>query len=252
MLLAGADDTSNMVANYLATRVPHLEVVVEEHPSRVRMARRRAKRVGRTAVVGQVLFVVAGLPILRWRGRQRVEAIVTDAALVTSPYPGTHHVTSVNGQDAIGLLRMMDPTVIVVNGTRIISSEVLDAMDCPFINMHAGITPRFRGVHGGYWALAEGRPDLVGTTVHLVDEGIDTGGVLARGSFATSPADSVATYPYLHLVAGLPLLADQVDRVLAGEKPDPLVEELPPGGSRLYFHPTLWEYVGRRIRKGVR
>ena len=109
------------------------------------------------------------------------------AGLDTTPYPGAHHVESVNDPETIRLLRTMQPTVIVVNGTRIISSEVLDAVDCPFINTHAGITPRFRGVHGGYWALVEGRPEMVGTTVHLVDEGIDTGGVLARATFDTSP-----------------------------------------------------------------
>ena len=251
VLLAGPGDTTDIVANYLATRVPRLEVIVEESPSRLRMAGRRAKRVGWPAVIGQVLFVTA-LPLLRWRGKRRIEAIVAGADLITSPYPGTHHVRSANGQDTVRLLRTMDPTVIVVNGTRIISSQVLDAMNCPFINTHTGITPRYRGVHGGYWALAEGRPEMVGTTVHLVDEGIDTGGVLARATFDPSPDDSVATYPYLHLVAGLPLLADQVGRILAGEKPSPLAEEIPPDGTRLYLHPTLWEYVRRRIRKGVR
>ena len=252
VLLAGADDTSEIVANYLAARVPNFEVIIEEHPSRLRMARRRAKRVGRITVVGQVLFVVAVQPLLRWRGKHRINAIVTGAEFVTLPYPGTHRVTSVNEQDTVRLLRTMHPTVIVVNGTRIISSEVLDAMDCPFINMHAGFTPRFRGVHGGYWALIEGRPDMVGTTVHLVDEGIDTGGVLARATFETTPDDSVVTYPYLHLVAGLPLLAEQVNRVLAGQEPVPLEEDIPPDGTRLYFHPTVWEYVRQRMAKGIR
>ena len=55
--------------------------------------------------------------------------------------------------------------------------------------------------------------------MHLVDPGIDTGGVLAQATFAVTPTDTIATYPYLHLAAGLPLLGDQVDRALAGQKP---------------------------------
>jgi folate-dependent phosphoribosylglycinamide formyltransferase PurN len=39
-------------------------------------------------------------------------------------------------------------------------------------------------VHGGYWALAENNPQLVGTTVHFVDTGIDTGEVIEQ-SFLT-------------------------------------------------------------------
>ena len=106
--------------------------------------------------------------------------------------------------------------MVVVHGTRIISARVLQAMACPVVNMHAGITPRYRGVHGGYWALAEGHPEWVGTTVHLVDPGVDTGGILAQATFEVSDEDTIATYPDLHLVHGLALLGAQIDKVMSG------------------------------------
>ena len=140
---------------------------------------------------------------------------------------------------------------MVVNGTRIISSAVLESVDCPFINTHAGITPLYRGVHGGYWALVSGRPEEVGTTVHLIDQGIDTGAVLARVYFDTAPSDSIATYPYLHLAAGLPALASQIDRALKGEEPL-VVEETIREGSHLFTHPTLWGYLREWLVRGVR
>lgn len=252
VLLAGPGDTTDIVANYLAARVPELVVVVEESPSRFRLATRRAARIGWPRVIGQILFVTAALPVLRWRGRRRIEEIVGGAGLDPTPFADTHRVGSVNGPETLELLRATGPVLVVVNGTRIISPAVLDAVDCPFVNTHAGTTPRYRGVHGGYWALAEGHPEQVGTTVHLVDQGIDTGGVLARAPFDTSPGDSIATYPYLHLVAGLPVLADQVERALAGERLTALAEGVPPGGSHLYLHPTLWEYVHRWLVSGVR
>jgi methionyl-tRNA formyltransferase len=115
----------------------------------------------------------------------------------------------------------------------------------PFINLHAGITPLYRGVHGGYWALAEGRPELAGTTVHLVDDGIDTGAVLAQACFRAGPADSFATYPYLHLAAGLPHLLDAVAAALRGAlRPQPH----PALPSRLRTHPTFWQYARMRLR----
>ena len=82
-----------------------------------------------------------------------------------------------------------------------------------------GSRPATAGVHGGYWALREGRPDLAGSTVHLVDPGIDTGGILAQTTFTPDGADSIATYPFLHLACAIPLLLDQVDAVLAGSRP---------------------------------
>jgi methionyl-tRNA formyltransferase len=92
----------------------------------------------------------------------------------------------------------------------------------------------------------------VGTTVHLVDPGIDTGGVLARAYFATTAADTIATYPYLHLAAGLPLLTDQVQRVLNGGALEPVGDDPAVEGSRLYLHPTLWGYLRGWIFDRVR
>jgi methionyl-tRNA formyltransferase len=119
----------------------------------------------------------------------------------------------------------------------------------PFINMHAGVTPAYRGVHGGYWALAEGRPDLAGTTIHLVDEGIDTGDVIRQVTFAPSDADNFATYPYLHTAAGLPALLDAVDSILCGDGPARCAPKSQ--HSRLRYHPTLWSYLATGCRRKV-
>ena len=251
VLLTGPGDTTDIVANYLAVRVPDLQVIQEDPPSRVGLARRRAARIGWPTVVGQIAFVTCALPLLRWRGRERIARISADAGMDATPYVGKHHVPSVNDHSTMELLERMRPSVVVVNGTRIISSTVLEGIDCPVINTHAGYTPRYRGVHGGYWALAEGNPQLVGTTVHLVDPGIDTGGILARTTFTPSSDDSIATYPYLHLAAGLPLVASSVELVLSGGTLRPL-EDDPTIESRLYLHPTLWSYLRCRISRGVR
>jgi len=61
------------------------------------------------------------------------------------------------------------------------------------------------GVHGCYRALAEGDADSVGATIHLLDEGIDTGPIIAQRRFAVTHEDSFVTYPYLHAAATLPL-----------------------------------------------
>ena len=93
----------------------------------------------------------------------------------------------------------------------------------------------------------------MGTTIHVVDSGIDTGKVLAQARFAPTAADSFVTYPFLHLVYGLPILGREVEALLAGNSA-PIDE---PGDSdetpsQLRWHPTLWGYLGQRIRRGVR
>jgi len=251
VLLAGPGDSSDIVANYLVRRFPDLVVVMEEAQSRSSLARRRAKRLGWVTVVGQTLFVVLALPFLRRRGRSRRTAILNEAGLDAAPHPPTRRVTSVNADETVAILQALHPSVVVVNGTRIIARSVLRSVDCPFINIHAGITPQYRGVHGGYWALAEGHPELVGTTVHLVDPGIDTGTVLARDYFEVSRRDSIATYPYLHLVAALPSLEAEIDRVRRGLPPEPADDMSAESRSRLFTHPTLWGYLWLRLKRQV-
>ena len=88
------------------------------------------------------------------------------------------------------------------------------SLAAPFINYHAGITPKYRGVHGGYWAKAEGDPGNFGITVHLIDKGIDTGEVLYQARLASTAEDNYSTFPYLQLVAALPLLERAADDAL--------------------------------------
>jgi folate-dependent phosphoribosylglycinamide formyltransferase PurN len=250
VLLAGPGDATNIVYHHLERHVGPVVLVQEAPVSRVILARRRARRLGWVEVAGQLAFVGAALPALRRQAGDRIAAICAEAELDRSPVLGAHHVPSVNDPVTAALVADVAPAVVVVNGTRIISAAALGSMTCPVVNMHAGITPRYRGVHGGYWALAEDRPEEVGTTVHLVDPGIDTGDVLAQVTFAVTSADSIATYPYLHLRAGLPALVEQVGRARAGETLRPRPAD-PGAESHLRYHPTLWSYLRGR-RRGVR
>jgi formyl transferase-like protein len=252
VLLAGPGDTTDIVANWLDERFPDVTVITEEAQSRAQLTRRRIRRLGWVKTLGQVAFVAIAMPALRARGQQRKDQILSQYGLNNSPRSPDFCVDSVNSPETVELLARLQPRVVVVNGTRIIAARVLDSIDVPVVNTHAGITPRYRGVHGGYWALAEGRPDEVGTTVHLVDSGIDTGGVLARARFDTAAADSIVTYPYLHLAAGLPMLADSVRAVLGGHPLTPIDDPARPADSRLFSHPTLWGYLRLRATKGVR
>lgn len=229
-----------------------LFALLEKSPARVKLARRRARKLGWWTVGGQILFVAAFLPVLRYRARRRVQTIATLHGLDFGPIPDAKPVDSVNDDAVIEAIRRASPSLVVVHGTRVISDQVLHAIAVPIVNLHAGITPRYRGVHGGYWAFFDNQHHLAGTTVHLVDSGIDTGGILGQATFERLAMDSIATYPYLHLACGLPLLVKTADTALAG-KPLLVVPPIPGAeSSRLRWHPTAWSYVAARIGRGVR
>ncbi len=253
VLLAGEGESSNAVYHALVREFGPLTVIQEPDLSWWFILRRRLRRLGYREVAGQVLFALLVVPILRLRGKDRIATIIQRAGMDVSPIDGpVLNVATVNADEVRSALQEASPAVVVVNGTRIISKDILGCVSAPFVNLHAGITPQYRGVHGGYWALAEGRPDLVGTTVHLVDQGIDTGAILAQATFDVERADSFVTYPYLHVAAGIPPLVECVRDILAGKGPTPRPSLGGEQASRLRSHPTIWGYLGRRIRRSVR
>ena len=228
-----------------------LRALLEASPSRLTLARRRARRLGWGTVAGQVLFVGAVMPALRLQGRRRMAQIATQHGLDFRPIRRGTYVESVNEPHTLALLAAAKPDLVVVHGTRIIAERVLREIAVPVVNIHAGITPRYRGVHGGYWAFADGRPELAGTTVHLVDAGIDTGGILGQATFKRDRNDTIATYPLLHLACGLPVLISVASRLLNGNEPDPCPPMAGAEESHLRWHPTAWGYVSTRLRQGV-
>jgi methionyl-tRNA formyltransferase len=248
VLLTCEGETGRIAARYLGARLPGLAVIVEREVARSLLLRRRIKRLGFAHVTGQLAFM-AFQRLQQRAAQQRIAEIVHEANLETR-WPDTNEmirVPSINAPECIGHLQRLQPRAILVVGTRIIAEEVLRAIDVPFINYHAGITPKYRGVHGGYWAKAEGDPGNFGVTVHLIDKGIDTGDVLYQARLAPTAKDNYSTFPYLQLVAALPLLERAARDAAAGTlRPEKV--DLP---SHLWSHPTLWHYIKTGWRQGV-
>jgi phosphoribosylglycinamide formyltransferase-1 len=254
ILLGDRGAPTRAVYHGLAAGLGHdvdLRALLEASPSRLTLARRRARRLGWVTVAGHVLFMGALMPALRLQGRRRMTEIASESGLDFRPISRGAYVESVNDPHTLELLAEAKPDLVVVHGTRIIAERVLREIAVPVINVHAGITPRYRGVHGGYWAFVDGRPELAGTTVHLVDAGIDTGAILGQATFERSPDDSIATYPLLHLACGLPVLVARVAALLNGEDPVPCLPLVGAEESHLRWHPTAWGYVATRLRRGV-
>ena len=60
------------------------------------------------------------------------------------------------------------------------------------VNVHPALLPAFPGAHAVEDALVSGAVET-GATVHLVDEGVDTGAVLRQEAVIVLPGDTAAT-----------------------------------------------------------
>lgn len=205
-----------------------------------RMIPFRLKKLGWRAVAGQMLFLAWDGIIVRPRARVEVAKLLQgyDVSPPDGSVPATD-VARVNAPEVETLLRELRPRVVVVSGTGILSKRLL-ALAPAFINIHAGITPRYRGVHGGFWAIYEGLPELAGVTVHLMDPGVDTGAILRQCTIEIdASSDSYRTLPVKQALAGIPLVIEAVQDALAGRLTPYQRDDLT---SKQWFTPTLREY----------
>jgi len=242
LILARDGDSTRIVFNTLKSEFDICAVALEEPVSRKEFIQRRIKKLGISTVAGQLAFRALIVPALSRRAQKRISEINHEYGLDSSKIDEQRcvRIPSVNSTECVSVLEKYAPDLVIVNGTRIISKTTLESIPARFINIHAGLTPLYRGVHGGYWALAQGKPNEFGVTVHFVDTGIDTGSILAQGLIRPTKEDNFVTYPYLQYAVAMPLLKKVVGNVLNG---DATLLTPPTGASKLWSHPTISEYL---------
>lgn len=237
-----------IIVNALGREFGPIDVVLEEPEPRGAFLRRRARRIGWISTAGQF-----GTMVLVRLGKKvfdrRIAKIVAENGLEEEPRPGhpIHRVVTVNSREFLETIERLKPKVVLLVGCRIVAPKILAAIGCPVLNYHAGITPQYRGMNGGYWALASGDRGNFGATVHLVDAGIDTGAILHQVRAKPAADDNIMTYAHRLAAASRGICIQAVRDALEGRL-KPVAGD---GPSRQWCHPTVWQYLWTGLTKGV-
>lgn len=237
-----------IMINALRARFGDFPVIVEEGESSDVFWRRRCKLLGPVKVAS---MQAARLPIkLTKRGTDAViQEMIETQGLQPEPPADLPliHVPSINSDAAREALQNLDPSAVFVVSTRMIGKRILNAVSAPFINYHSGINPAYRGMYGGYFALANQAPEHFGATVHLVDEGVDTGDILYQSHLDVDPRDNFHTYLWRIAAGSRDIVIAAMEDALNGTL-SPRRVNLP---SKQYFAPTLGGYLWTGVSKGV-
>jgi hypothetical protein len=119
-----------------------------------------------------------------------------------------------------------DARIAVSHGYRLIlRRDVLDRI--PAINLHIAYLPYNRGADPNLWSVLEDTP--AGVTIHHVDEGVDTGDLIARRRVALDDERDTLATAYAKLQAAMAdLFREQWPAIAAGTAPR---TPQPPGGT---------------------
>lgn len=251
VLLVGKSESSIFLFNKLSKQFVIEYVLIEERVPTLKLIKSRTKRFGFIKVFNQLLFQTLIVFLLKLFSKSRIKEIQKQFGLENNVIPSEKliNVESVNCNECLKVLKKIEPDLIIVNGTRIISKNILNNVSALFINTHVGITPEYRGVHGAYWALVNNDAENCGVTVHKVDEGIDTGDLIKQSKIDITNNDNFATYPYLQIGVGIELIEDTINRIKNNQFD---YYRKVNSKSNLYTHPTFTEYLYYYFLKNVK
>jgi methionyl-tRNA formyltransferase len=199
----------------------------------------------------EVVRVVTRVPRPAPRGRGVVPTPVAQSGTRLSlPVSEVETVKSGSGFE---LLRSARPDVLVVVAYgEILPPDVLALPVVAPVNLHFSLLPELRGPAPVQRALLEGMVST-GVTTLVMDEGVDTGGILLQAAEQIDDEDDAGTLGGRLAAVGARLLVDTLDRLEGGD-----VRPIPQDEARATYAPKIedreidWTERSERIVNLVR
>ena len=124
----------------------------------------------------------------RGRGKASAMTPVKEAALELGLT--VYQPSRVREQSFMDTVRALNPDVIVVSAFgQIIPKALLELPRYGCVNIHAALLPKYRGAAPIQWAVMDGEP-VSGVTIMQMDEGLDTGDMLAKTEVPLEPDET--------------------------------------------------------------
>jgi len=123
----------------------------------------------------------------------------------------------VRERSSVEAIEAMGPDVIVVAAYgQILPRELLALPKYGCVNIHASLLPAYRGAAPINWAIINGETQT-GITIMQMDEGLDTGAILAQDSIPIGPRDTTGELTEKLSQIGSWLIVETLSRIEAGE-----------------------------------
>jgi len=148
------------------------------------------------------------------RGRHLIQCVVKKEALVKK-LP-VFQPNNVNELDSIQYIKEWKPDLIVVAAYgQILKPSILEIPECGCINVHASLLPRWRGASPVQAAILAG-DSVSGVTIIKMDEGMDSGPILAQRAVDLSANETSQTLSIKLSLLGANLLQEILPDYFSG------------------------------------
>jgi len=118
------------------------------------------------------------------------------------------HRGVLKGDDLIGRAKRFAPDAVLVYGSGIIGAPLLSLFPGRFLGSHQGLPQHYRGSGSNFFAFLNREASLMGVSVHILDEGIDTGCVIAQRAPEPDGTDTYYSFSARLVMLTIDLYAD--------------------------------------------
>jgi methionyl-tRNA formyltransferase len=147
---------------------------------------------------------------------------------------------SLRSEEAVARLRDWEPAVIVVAAFgQILRKPVLELPPRGCLNVHASLLPRYRGAAPIPAAILAG-DRVTGVTIMHMDEGMDTGPILAQAECPITPDDTTGSLSARLAELGARLLVETLPAWLGGQ-----IDAQPQDDALATYCPLIRKQDGR-------
>ena len=151
------------------------------------------------------------------------------------------------------ILRLSPDIFIAVGYDRILKPSILAVPQFLAANFHASLLPYYRGKHPVFWTLRNSER-WAGLTVHVMDQGIDTGDIIYQVKVRTRRDDTVSSL-YERIMARSVSL---IDRLVDDVEKDTIPRRVQQLNEGSYFssikeadYAIDWSWDSERIRRYI-
>jgi len=112
--------------------------------------------------------------------------------------------------------------VITYGYRQVLKNSIIESSDAPIINLHISYLPWNRGAHPNFWSFFDCTPS--GVSIHLIDEGVDTGPILYQRYVNFSKDQTTFSQTYKQLILEVEMLfKENLKEIISGSY-NPLIQ----------------------------
>ena len=146
-------------------------------------------------------------------------------------------------------IKELTPRLLAVHGTSIIKGNIIEPFPKRIINLHAGLSPYYRGSGTNMFPFYNNELEYVGMTVHFLDKGIDSGDIILHGRPVFEENDNTHTIGCKNVILGTDLMIKVIRKYIDEGSVPSKKQSLEVG--KLYLKKDFTEIVSKQIEKNI-